>query len=441
MDDKRADQYWDLVTRWAKRSMQAASVLGTVFVGIYFIRIRSVPFDNWAGIAGIAVLIAALSGVFFLSTAVLWGFPAFVFRMMLDTNREQIKGWFYGDRRHSHERKCLPGRIMLWSMAIIAAPWIYLFAEFIPDSFGGLLGAFLTQLACLAASGAVVAFYTLDRPVYAGRQKPRLVRQGTLLRALSVIFLAGSSTGPLLLFCNLLQLSQYEHASGDLVVLGIIAIAALSAMFTNVAAMSYELDNAGSGWRHEAGRIAIPSACVIFFIALLGCAGRLQDRIMEIGTVRISHATLVLKESGCEPLKMVGLLETPAPVGPSTGSSESVHQKPDAAAMPPHAAASHAAAGCVIRDVTVLSHAGTNWPIACVDGDGAPSGPRLSVRADDVATVLTGESSRIRPRTADVASLCAEVAPAGTTPASAASSAASAARPASAAEVGAGPSA
>lgn len=423
MNDKQADQYWDLASRWAKRSMQAATVLGTVFVGIYFVRIRAVPFDNWAGIAGIAVLIAALSGVFFLSTAVMWGLPAYLFRMLVDMDKEQVRGWFYGDRRHAHERRCSPRRVASWSLATIALPWIWLFAKFIPESFGGLLGAFLTQLACLLGIGVVFGFYTLDRPVYIGRENPRLVRKGTLLRALAGVFLAGASMGPLLLFCNLLQLSQYGHSSGDLLVFGIIVLAAMSAVVTNVFAMAYELDNAKSGWRHEAARIAIPAACVIFFMAILGCGGRVQDRIMELGTVRISHATLVLKEPGCEPLRMVGLLQMPTSGEATTATAESTAGK-------------HAAGGCVIRDVTVLSHAGTNWPIACVDEDGAPVGAKVSVRADDVADVLTGEPARIKPRAVDVVSLCSEAAPA----ASSAASSSKPATPASAASAGrAGP--
>jgi hypothetical protein len=39
MSAEQADKYWNLLTTWGKRVMQLASVLGTVFVGMYFIRV------------------------------------------------------------------------------------------------------------------------------------------------------------------------------------------------------------------------------------------------------------------------------------------------------------------------------------------------------------------------------------------------------------------
>jgi hypothetical protein len=165
--------------------------------------------------------------------------------------------------------------------------WLAMFSVFAPDSFGGALGTLAVQLICLALSGAVFIAYTLDRPVYVGRQNPRLFRYGTVLRGGAGFFMAACSMCPLLLFCDLLQLSDFEHASGDLAILGLIVAATLLAMLTNVAAIGHEFNHPQSGWQHEAGRIMIPGFFLVCFIGALGCSGRLQDRIMEISTFRI----------------------------------------------------------------------------------------------------------------------------------------------------------
>ncbi len=365
---------WEKYERWSLRLLKLCGGAGTLLALIYFLRIRNMPIDSPQSIVGLALAICLVSAALFAAISIYWGMPALFFRYCIETCDTVVSAWMLGAKGasvapNSGDRSVASSKIAIWCAATIVMPWLILFSYSEPDLFGGRSMAYWTRVPALLFSVFVLCSYCAwprkasDFLLPSGKRIP--ARQARALRVLVFLIFTFATIFPLWIFLNVMIDSDLAQENERWHIIAIFIAAAVFASLATGLAIALAVRRRAEGaqkWLVQPGLIA---ASVVIGISWLGAWGGLLDRVMDLVSVRVSNATLVLNKNGCQPFETTSLKR-----------------------LAPSSAPSAVSAGCVVENVTVLSRVGARWPVVC-RSDPAKS-PRHLIKAEDVTDVLTG---------------------------------------------------
>lgn len=369
---------WTRFEQWTGRAIKVSIGLGTFITLLYFLRIRYTPLDGISSLAGLASAVALTSMLLFFSLVFLFGAPNFLTYWFAQTARATIGPLFMGTSRPSADANASNSvsvwRTMIWCGATIGLPWLAVFASSMPEVFvGAKYTRYNLWFACSLLAIAVAVTYRSSwaHSSFAnkdgGNGNVNAVRQSRLSRMRFSGAFALVSSLPLLAYLSLFELSSFAADDNPLHEFAVVAFATVAVVFINALGVAFAF---GKGIRPLVSILAQGIVVVMglfFAVTSLGAWTGLQDVVMAAVSVRVSHASIVLNNAGCESLELQGFRSS-APASAASGAGDF----------------------CTLTDVTILSRLGSLWPVSFESKGDAARPPMLLVKSDNVVNVLVG---------------------------------------------------
>lgn len=360
-----AEPLWAAAERWVGRALKISGSVGTVIAMTYFLRIGKTPIDGLASLAGIALAIAFVAFSIFGAMVVLWGAPTLLFRWAQEVLPTVVFQWF--ERRgqvaaesESAVSKASWRRTWIWCSVLIGAPWLAVFAFAMPTYFGGcqaLEGFGWGVGVCALMFGLWLAF------------EQKLSLKNRAQRLGFAVFYSISSGYPLLAVFPLIQRSSVGGASGVLQVWVPVFTVIVAVVCANVLSIAFALvpgQTRPARWVAGVIQMLIVTGVLLGVTTVLGAWSSLQNLVMELASVRIANARIVLDKSACQFIDSRNIEPLPAS-GPGAVAPE----------------------GCVLKRATILFSVGSRWPIQFDATQGADVSQVLLLKSDSVVRVET----------------------------------------------------
>lgn len=362
-----AEPLWAFAERWVGRALKVSGGVGTLVAMSYFLRIGKIPLDSLASLAGIAVAIAFVTIPIFFAMVVLWGVPSFVFRLSEELLPAVVLQWFEkaGQLSPSSEdssSKASVWRTSIWCAALIGAPWLAVFAFTMPGYFGGCESHKTVGWAIAACAAIFGLWFAFGQKLPLKNQSQRLV--------FAVVY-SLSSGYPLMAALPLMKLSSLGGNGGALHVWAVIVTVTAAVVYANVISIAFALiaqKTRPVRWIAGIVQLFVVALVLLVVVTLLGAWVSLQNLVMELASVRVTSARVVLDKSACQFMD------------PRNIELLAVSASASGAAAPE---------GCVLKRTTVLFSLGPRWPIQFEPGQGADTSQVLLLKSDSVVRVET----------------------------------------------------
>lgn len=389
---------WEIASMLGSGVLKLSAFFGTLFALLYYIRIQYMPLDGLSGMAGLAGAISLVILGVFIGFVGFWGMPIFVFSLGYDDNPQNLGLWFHGKNSSIVKSSVSWWHVFGWCFATIGVPWFILFDKlgaFSPTKSGDPKWLmFLSDVLAVIALGIVVWFVWKTKKLIQSPDKVsaskltngpwQLLKQFWLKRmgVLKQLFTSAvfpvvySVVGffPAFVFFPLASLSSYASDNNVLVTLGLVMLGIVAVVGINIFSIGIIIVGRS---RPLFGVIALFIGVIVSLLVLtsiLNVWAPIQDRIMSSVSVRVPNAEIVLNKAGCQSLKLFGI-------------KQSVRNDNKQLAQ---ASAADVENFCVLKNVTILSRVGGEWPIGC-DNEKGGRPWKLLLKNEDVISVLTNK--------------------------------------------------
>ena len=396
-----AEELWDEVGRWIARCLKVSGAIGFLVSVTYFLRVGSLPVDNFSGLLSLGSVIALISIGSFVVMILYWTLPTLAFHAIIDDIGAPAKAWFMSPQEaesalpldtdggpgapYSREIPAVetgelsqqgassdategvskkksklwgPGdrNLARWCLATVALPWTLSFAVFVERQYETLMWTSgVAAMFAFVFALWVIASYVFSRAPDEPEASVAWKRFGV---AMLVLFL---NTFPLLIFLNSLNASDFAGKLSPWKFVELLGGAILLTAIAQTLALTGSIRAKTAGVKAHMGQFVVSTVFVVLGLFWLSAWSHVEDNVMSIASVRIPSARLAIAKSGCQALVSMGL----APALPASGpkSYES---------------------GCALAPVEVLSRVGSRWLVKCLESDSDAVVEPFNVKGDDV---------------------------------------------------------
>lgn len=365
-----------------RKTAEVALVCATLIVLMYYMSIGYFPFESPSAIAGLAAPVALIGGLGGASFLFLFGAPALMFALIADAGRlDPLVTPFFGKAR----RQICFARCFAFLVCSQGASGLFVAALFQTSAPVSAAPAFVLALMAFVVGALVYGFADLSSEFF-WRRVAAYASVGALASApLLVMFLLVGSAP---------VLRDVSEPLATVIYYGVPLACACVGAFALWISLAARVRRDG----------VILATAALGFVLLAGAIGLglnrpMLNNLMTAVTLRVPNATLIVTEAACRPLKLRGA-KIEAIDGSSRPSEAIDIASCGSAAMPAGPTGSANGRLYRVREVTILSRVGVDWPVELTAVDDAKDNrteavdymvlPRSAIVDWRAATVRTG---------------------------------------------------
>jgi len=344
------------------KPMMALSAGGGAFIALlYFLRIGYLPVESLSSFAALSGAIVLVSVGLFIAVIGLWGFPALLcWAARQPEARDFWFSWFEKPRPQPRNGlHVYVGRTFVAVISTIGATWLLLIGlPIVEELFGAGWWITAAWWTILTAALANITWHSTGGYRQFLREWRSIGWQAVWASAKKfsgAVYYGFSGTLSLLVFIELLQMSQYRSSASSVSIAVVFATAFIAVIFFNMVMLAIASNAAVEQKAFVAVFVVFTTCLLLIGVYALRATARVHDAVMATVSVRVNRAHLVLSKDACNSLSQLGVLTAPV----LSGEGKRLDT-------------------CVLPDVTVLSRLGDRWRISCDPQEGAAAVPRLS---------------------------------------------------------------